>query len=516
MPTRPRAAGAPPPVEPWWGQSVSHFAYQLGRPIERAAIIGVGGGSDLLAPLAAGARQVDGFELNGLFLELLRDDAPPFSDLARWPEISLVHSEARVALRQRPDTYDSIQATMIDTWASTASGSLVLAENGLYTVEGWLAFLDALKPAGLLTLTRWYLPAAPAEIERLVSLAAEALTRRGAADPRAQILLVARNTWGAIVVSKTPFSQGELARAEAVARERETELLALPGRTPRDPVIDALLDPARRGAAIAQSRFDLSPPTDERPYFFLQLRPRDFMRYVAARPEHPIFEITFRSVSLLLLLAGLSLALAAGVVLLALRLHRAAPGAAQTARYRWLTLYFCGIGVGYMLVQLALHQRLTLVLGHPTAALASVLVAMLVGSGIGAELSQRVAVARAPRVLAAIVALLALAALALPVAGELSGIASPLARAVACAAVVGAVGLPLGMALPLGVRLAEATGAGAVQRLWAVNGAASIAATSFAALLGLSFGSRAVLAAGCACYVAAALAALRARAGAAR
>ena len=329
------------------------------------------------------------------------------------------------------------------------------------------------------------------------------------------MLLFAHHSWATIVVSKEPFSGPELARADRLARERGYAILAAPDRSAGDPTIAALLDPAQRADAIAASAFDLSAPSDQRPYFFLQLRPRDFGRYLASRADHPIFEITFRSVRVLLLLSGLSLAFALAVWVAALALHRGAPARGADRSYRWLTLYFSAIGFGYLAIQLALHQRLILVLGHPTHALAAVLVAMLLGSGAGAEWSRRVAPAHFARVWLAIPAALALLALAFAQLGRIDAIASALGRAAACGALVAGVGTALGFALPLGVRLAAATGAGAVQRLWALNGAASIAATAFAALLGLSFGSGAVLAAGGLCYVTAGFAGWRAQRSAA-
>ncbi len=101
------------------------------------------------------------------------------STLAHRPEVHLIHDEARHALQHRHERYDVIRANLIDTWAATAAGGFVLAENGIYTVEAWRLFLARLTNRGILVMTRWYLPAAPAEAQRLVALAAEALEAEG-------------------------------------------------------------------------------------------------------------------------------------------------------------------------------------------------------------------------------------------------------------------------------------------------------------------------------------------------
>jgi hypothetical protein len=513
----PRAAGAPLPVQRWWDDSEIYVAHRLRPPLRQAAIIGFGGGRDLLAPLAAGASRVDGYEVNGLLVDLLQRELRDYAGVATWPEVSLINEEARVGLGRTTRRYDVIQASLIDTWASTASGGLVLSENVLYTVEGWRTFLRALSPRGILTFTRWYVPAAPAETRRLVSLAVSALADAGIERPRGHVALVAsgarphprRVGVATILVSPVPFTEAEVQRLERLLADRRAHLLAAPGRPSLDPVIDRLLDPDTRAAAVADSAYDISPPTDHRPYFFLQLRLRDVPRLLLKRPG-PLFEITFNALRVLLVLGGAALGLALLVLLFAwLSRPAARPEPGQRRSYRYLTVYFSGIGFGYMLIQLGLHQRVIVLLGHPTYALSVVLASMLLGTGLGAALSGRV---RTPagmrRVWLGLPALLGLVVAALPLLGRLEALSSLGLRAAAVGLLMGIVGAALGLAFPLGVRLAA--GEWAVQKLWAVNGAASIAGSVAAALLGLGLGSRAVLLSGLVCYLLVALCGMRA------
>ena len=50
-------------------------------------------------------------------------------------------------------------------------------------------------------------------------------------------------------------------------------------------------------------------------------------------------------------------------------------------------MYFLCIGVGYILIQVALIQKFVLFLGHPTYALTVIIFSMLVSSGVGSFLS---------------------------------------------------------------------------------------------------------------------------------
>ena len=509
---RPRPAGGPIPVDDWWAKDVNNIGYRLGRQLKRTAVIGVGGGRDLLAALGNGAEHVDGYELNGILVDLLKHEYASINAAATWPEVSLVHSEARVGIAHSGHRYDVIQASLIDTWAATAGGGFVLSESGLYTVEGWRTFLHALTDTGILTMTRFYLPATPAETERLVSLAAESLAQEGIAEPASHIMLATAGTLEqmqqskyvhvTILVSKTPFTPAEVSRIAAICASEGYSMLVAPGMTSRDPVISRLLDPAARVAAIAESPYDISPPSDVRPYFFLQVRPRDVLTLVSERSGY-VLEITFKAVRVMMFLGGVSV-LFAILVLVTGAVTVPSPTSTMSDRriYRWMSVYFLAIGFGYILIQLGLHQRLILILGHPTLALSVVLASMLLGSGAGSFVSGRLFPdGTFLTAWLAILFVLAILVVVVPPMSALGSIASPAGRAIAAGLITGSVGFVLGFAFPLGVRLVGPTGERAVQKVWAVNGAASIAGSAAAAMIGVGFGCRAVLVTGLLFYV---------------
>jgi hypothetical protein len=501
--------------QPWWGDGTQYTAYALGRPVRDVAVIGVGGGSDLFAPLARGASRVDGYELNGILVDLLERDFRDFNAVATRPEVSLVHSEARVGITHSGRQYDVIQASLIDTWAATASGGFVLSENGLYTREGWGGFLAHLTDTGVLTMSRWFIRDAPAETERLVSLAAASLEDAGISDARAHLILTAANpteSGGAfteheasiatILVSKRPFSADEVTRVRTLSAEKNLDVLLAPGAPAANPVLERLLNPATRAAAIAENPYDISPPTDLKPYFFLQLRPLEALSLVG-KPFGTVTQITFNGVRVLVLLAGCALVLTLAVLALAMfGLPGSAAEAADRRVYRRMAVYFLGIGLGYILVQLALHQRLIVVIGHPTLALSVVLFAMLLGTGLGSAMSSRLvpsgSIARAGAAVIVVLCLLACAIAAFPLLEE---VAQTAVRLGLVGALVGGVGFALGLAFPLGVRVVAPTGEWAVQKMWAVNGAASIAGSVLAAFLGITLGTGWVLGAGLTAYM---------------
>src|SRR5436853_4903365 len=108
----------------------------------------------------------------------------------------LVHYEALSYIARSAEQYGIIQASLIDTWAATSAGAYVLTENGLYTKEAWISFLNHLTPDGILTMSRWYYEAQPAETLRLTGLATSALLEIGVGDPRKHIMIVRKQDTG--------------------------------------------------------------------------------------------------------------------------------------------------------------------------------------------------------------------------------------------------------------------------------------------------------------------------------
>jgi hypothetical protein len=472
-------------------------SYALGRSSKRVAIIGVGGGPDLVPALRGGATTIDGFELNGRIIELLTGEFRNYNAATQRPEVHLIHDEARHALEHSRGQYDVIRANLIDTWAATAAGGFVLAENGIYTVEAWRLFLRRLTPSGILVTTRWYLPAAPAEAQRLTALAAEALEAEGIRPASQHLVALTTHPLAGgqvrtitTMVSRQPFSDAEIMALEQFARAARGTLLLASGRTAEGLAASwgPLLSSETRGAFINNSSWAIDPPTDERPFFFLQIRPADVFRIWGA-DFGIISTITMNGVRVLLSAAGL--AIVAAVVLTTLTNRALRPDSIRLrARGRW---YFALLGLAYLTVQLALLQRLSLIIGHPTTTLALVIATMLMGTGAGSALAghPRLRSMSSPVLLIPVVTLITLIT-AFPHVGSLSQLPSLTVSALGAGSITCLTGIALGVAFPTGIRVFARSDT-AVAEAWALNGAFSVVGSVVAAIVGLMFGSRRLL-----------------------
>jgi hypothetical protein len=489
---------------------VTNLAHYVRRDA-RVVVVGAGGGRDVLSALAFGQRSVVGLEINENILRTVNHRFREFTGrLDARPDVRFVNDEARSYLARSREEVDIIQISLIDTWAATASGAFVLAENSLYTVEAWVTFLERLAPDGILTVSRWYFADRPGEVYRMATLAAAALERFGVHEPGPHMAIV-RTTRphsprmpegvGTLLLSRRPLSAADLEEVRRVAERMDFAIVQAPGHA-SDPTLAAIASGQDIARVIAESPLNIAPPTDDSPFFFHMLRVQDV--FSARRwTDQGSGGFNLRAVALLgSLLATVSVL--AGLVLVApLAAGRRAPLGLDALP---LVLFFAAIGFGFLLIEISQLQRLIVFLGHPTYSLSVVLFSLLLAGGIGSATVGWMGEGRgrAAGALALLVAVLVLFGLATPHLVAAFDAAGNAVRILVAVAVLIPIGFFMGMPFPLGMRLAASRAPALTPWFWAINGATSIVASVLAIVLALGWGISAAFWAGVVCYVAAA------------
>ena len=467
----------------WVSYDVTTLPYFLRHG--RVAVIGVGGGRDILAALWGRNQSIVGIDVNEIMIDLLTGSHRDFAKIADQPQVELVHDDARSHLTRTDRRFDIIQMSLVDTWASTGAGAFSLSENGLYTLDAWRVFLNRLEPGGILSVSRWFDPTNVSETSRLLSLGVAALIDRHVANPRDHLLLLSRERVATLMISPSPFSDADRAALTGVASSREFTVLA----SPWDPNPTGLVDRIARSrtmtdlrSAIADPFFDYSPPTDARPYYFNMLKPRALWG-VTVLPRAGTLGGNMRATLTLLVLLAVTTLLVALIIVWPL--VKAGRPPMRPVLFATTMAYFAAIGFAYMLIQIGLLQRFSIYLGHPTYTLAIVLFSMLLFTGLGSVLSTRVIVPWAMRLVPiAIAGMLVFTALALPgVIARTIGDGLP-ARTAIVLAFAAPLSTCLGMCFPFGVRLTEESPA-VVPWGWGVNGAFGVLASILAVMLSI-------------------------------
>ena len=492
---------------------VTNVAYYL-RSGGGAFIVGAGGGRDLQSAIVFGHEAITGVDINPIFIDLLEREFRDFAGIAGREGVELVVDDARSYLSRTQERYAIIQMSLIDTWAATGAGAFSLSENALYTVEAWDNFIGHLADDGIFTVSRWYNPKNLGETGRLLSLATAVLLRSGAADPADHMAMVVGGYIATLLVGRQPLSPSDVGTLRSVCSDLGFKLVMAPGIPVHNLLLDKIVSAGslvELRDAVSREELNYTPPSDESPYFFNMLTLRRALPFVPAGVGEGrgmrmgvirgnlIATRTLAS----LILSLLVLALVTIVFPLALRSRDRRPG--KTRSILWSgAAYFALIGAGFMFVEIALMQRLSVFLGHPMYALGVLLFTIIASAGLGSLLSERLPLVRAPWVYvypAVIAAAVLVVRQVLAVLGaELVSSSMP-ERVLASVATIVPLGLLLGVSFPVGMRLVRTARMHETPWYWALNGVFSVLCSALTVFISIYFSISTSLYVGAACYI---------------
>lgn len=506
---------------------LSAFAFRLRPSSENVCIVGAGGGKDVLAALAAKSRHVVGVEVNPLIAEMVRTRYGAFTGgLYDRKDVEIHVEDGRSFLRASDRRYDVILISMVDTSAATSAGAFALAENALYTSDAFEDFLERLSPDGMLTVSSVSFEGL-AVGARLASLARAALSARGAGVERS--VAVVQTPWlgvpGAATMYNFILKPSGFSASEEAALRREAEALQFTlAYTPTKSVADAAhpATPQARTEQIAIDRIlrepsdavlarviatwplDVSPVSDDRPFFFYQNRLRDAgAAFFSSTPTH-LFGNGLVILIKVLVTATLMLVLLIAVPLWRMRNANAAQAASSSGLAVDLAYVGC-VGLGFMFLEIALIQRLLSYLGQPTYTLTAVLFVLLLGGGFGSRYAAQWSAESIRRALFGLAIYALLFAISFDAIADATSAFSMTGRALCVAALLWPLGTLLGVPLPSALARVHARHADRIPWLWGINSAASVLGSIAATIVSMSVGIPASLAVGIAFYVAAAL-----------
>ncbi len=491
------------------------------RLLPGAAVLlgGASGGFRVQQALTLGARSVVALEPDPVLLDALRHGLGPSPALPADPRVRLSPASPLAI----SGTYDLIDLSGDFLEAAEANSAA-------FTAEAMAGYLRALRPGGLVSIPV-SIREFPVYAVRVLATVRQALLAAGVADPAAHVV-VYRSAWNLrILFGNQAWTAERIAAVRAFCDERSFDVSYYPGIDAAAaragiyndlPAVnfesgevdasggssDAVADEAglvlRGELSPSQTTFNLRPITLDRPFYYAILRLEhlpSILQRLEILPQPEVGQLVNLAV----------LAQAVVIALLVLSVPLFAPRVAggrsgrpgRSARPAVLrpVLYFASLGLGFLFIEIFLIEKASLYLNDRTSAFALVLTGMLVFSGLGSLLADRVQQVGILLAAAVVVGWCVLALLGLE-PFLLATLGLPWAvRAAILLALVAPVSMALGLPFPLGLARAGVSGGGLLPWAWGLNGAFSVVATPLANLVAVQAGFNRVLLVGALFYV---------------
>ncbi|MFI5182103.1 MAG: hypothetical protein ACHQPI_11975 [Thermoanaerobaculia bacterium] len=461
--------------------------FRSGHP-RKVLILGAGGGFDVALALQGGATDVTAVEINGASIRFTRALGEFAGRVYDRPDVRVVRADARRFLRDSGERYDLIQLSLLQNDPSEGRSN-VARQNWVFTVEAIQEYLAHLAPDGAIAIVQSSVELA----DKTVATALESFRSLGLAETVAMsrliVLILAREG--------NPFSQLVMIYRGPVAPSRVIQLLEgagddirvrfapeMPATEPFRSLADGKVTLAHW---LAEDGPDLTPATDESPFFF------NLERNAGSGWAR---------------LGGACLVLVAFLAAADTLRRRDAAGRLPLAGWGAAA----ALGLGFLFLQAGLIHRAQFLLGNPTLAVAIGVGGMFVFGSLGAFLAIRFpgGTASSRLVLFAAATAAALAG-STGLWGRVSSASAGKGDAALLLSVASLFAIPTvaaGACFPAVIERWAGLRQRAAAAVYAADGIASVAGGALAAVAAMRFGIRSLFLTAIACYALCALLAL--------
>jgi hypothetical protein len=493
----------------------------------KVLLVNLAGGISAQVAKSKSARSITIVEQNPELLKLIRDDpmiAAFNGKLLQDPQIDVRQGEARAFCVEHPSEFDLVEISLIDSIGLSDSGGYPVQENYTYTSEAIAEYMGSLRDDGILSITVWNRLNPPRNVLKLLSTVVASLKAQGVSNPENRIVMFDLFlSTATVLVKKTDFTAGEVYDIKQFARQKSFTVDYCPGIEPNPKDLSLILatyknhfqlnreaqenvdfSPSdfyslalaemlagRQDRLYGEYVFDIRPMYDYRPYYSGFLKMDKVFSYL-----DQIQDVS-EDWGYLLNLGILLQALILGILIILMPV---------VGRWRELfkrrrgtvgvIFYFACLGLGYMMVEVFLIQRLVFILNDPIFSVSIVITSMLVISGIGNLVASRLSKSRL------IVTRVACAAIAATVLFYVFGLSQVLnvfrdqsmfVRILVAVAAIAPSAFFLGMPYPNGLDALTQHRPGLLPWAWGMNGGLSVAGTALAWTLTASSGFNALL-----------------------
>lgn len=366
------------------------------RKRNKSLVLNSGSGVEILRCLNAGAANIIAVEPNDALVDILSSGHPELNDAVYLNNKILVYKiTARNFLLSNNEKFDLIILPAIDAFGGT-SGLYSLREQFHLTIEAFADMLSKLNPNGVLIVSVWLDYPARNSLKILATIA-DAMENKEFRNKKEHLIAIKNWNYLTIAVKQTPISEEEEFRVKDFCDEMFFDIVLSPSLNFEDrdrynklyddqfyQFVDQILSSKiERNNLYENYAFNIAPATDDKPFFSQFLRWKNFG---LLKENLRMQSIPFLELGYVILYVTLFQIIIAAMVLIILPLFKL--GFCGKHKIGVL-VYFSGIGLAYMFIEIIYIQMFSLYFGNPIYSASIMICFMLVCSGIGSYMTYK-------------------------------------------------------------------------------------------------------------------------------
>ena len=491
-------------------------------------LVKLGGGISAFTALHHNARKVSIIEPNPAIVKMQRD-VPLLVEfnggLLHDERVFIQVGEPRAYCKSTDEKFDIVEISLIDSVGLSSEESYPVGENYTYTVEAITDYMKSLTENGLLSITIWNKLTSPRNVPKLLTTIVASLKQQGVENPENRIfafdLFLQTAT---IIVKNSDFTQEELDKLNYFCFKTAFNVFYYPGierlekefdlilnhynnlyrdDVPEEEILPITVRPNelyhhalfwlfedREEELYERFVFNIRPATDERPYYTAYLKPESLGMFM-----DQLGDVSEEWGYLLLIGTLLQSILFGFLIVLIPLIGRWKDLFSGEKGIGGIIVYYACLGLGYMMIEIFLIQRLVYFLADPIFSVSVVITSMLIISALGSLFASRfknrvkiVRFAVGGIVLSVLFYIFALS----PIINTFIGLPM-LAKSLIAIILIAPAAFFLGMPFPSGLSSLEKDKGRLLPWALGMNGALSVTGSVFAKLSSISFGFTFVL-----------------------
>ena len=443
---------------------ISNFPFMI-RNYTNALLIGSGAGIDVVRAHLSKIKDITAVEINPIIIQFADKLLSQEENIYYKDNVNLVVSEARSFIENSDDKYSLIYIPSSKSYGASSITSYALLENYLFTEEAFDTYLNHLTPDGIFAIADLN-----SFIERYIETGISTLINAGI-NPAEHIFILGGKRTSIIIIQKQEFS--DIDKRNLITNSNSL------GFAPR------FLDEDD----IQFYSTDYDPVTDNHPFFW--------NIYALDNLIHPnklkyseyasIYSILGPNLKYLFLLFFSILAVYLAIIFIPIGLKKVSLQNTPN-----LLIYFSGIGIGFIALELALIQKFTLFLWHPVYSLSLVLTSILFFGGIGSLSTRNIPIKNISRTLkiaaSFLIFFLSLFLVFSDYIFEALSNLNIIIRGLITIIILAFPGFLLGMFLPLGIKITEEISKDLIPWMWSVDAITTVLGGVASTIMALLFG----------------------------